>query len=121
MHERHLQAEQDPPCKSGTAKRNCQKELGHGQCTERDHERTDVWEETSAATDMQQGHEKPRCRGTATQLRIVEKLDVKVSAPSRSTNHGLDTVEVSAPSKTKKRKTACVGGTGNTETPASPE
>jgi hypothetical protein len=80
---------------------------------------TDVQEETSATTEMQRGHEKPRCRGTATQLWIAEKLDVKVSAPSGTTNHGLDTVEVSAPSKKKKRKTARVGGTGNTEAPAS--
>jgi hypothetical protein len=122
MHEKHLQAGHDPPCKSVTVKRNRQKELGHGQRTERDRDRTDVREETSAATEMQRGHEKTRCRGTATQLRIAEKLEfVKVSAPSGTTNHGLDTVEVSAPSKTKKRKTARVGGTGNTEAPASPK
>jgi hypothetical protein len=57
-------------------------------------------------------------------LRIAEKLEVlKVSAPSGTTNHGLDTVEVSAPSKTKKkkRKTARVGGTGIVEVPASAE
>jgi hypothetical protein len=104
-HERHLQAEHDPPCKSGTAKRNHQKELDHGEHTERNRDRKDVWEETSAATEMQRGHEKTSCRGTATQLRIAEKLDVvKVSAPSGTPNHGLDTVEVSAPSKTKKEK-----------------
>jgi hypothetical protein len=103
--ERHLQAENDPPCKSGTAKRNRQKELDHGQCTERDRYRTDVREETSAATEMQRGHEKPSCRGTATQLRISEKPDVvKVSAPSGTPNHGLDTVEVSPLSKTEKEK-----------------
>jgi hypothetical protein len=86
-------------------KRNYQKELDHGQRTKRDRDRTDVQEKTSAATEMQRGHEKPSCRGTATQLRIAEKLDVvKVSAPSGTPNHGLDTVEVSAPSKMKKKE-----------------
>jgi hypothetical protein len=37
--------------------------------------------------------------------RVAENLDVvKVAAPSGTTNHGLDTVEVSVPSKTKKEK-----------------
>jgi hypothetical protein len=54
---------------------------------------------------MQLRHEKERCRGTATQLQIAEKLDVvEVSASCGTTNHGLDTVEVSAPSKTKEEK-----------------
>jgi hypothetical protein len=61
-HERHLQAEHDPTSKSGTAKMNRQKELGHAQRTERNRDRTDVWEEMSAATEMQRGHEKPRYR-----------------------------------------------------------
>jgi hypothetical protein len=38
-------------------------------------------------------------------LRISEKLDiVKVSAPSRIPNLGMDTVEGSTPSKTEKRR-----------------
>jgi hypothetical protein len=65
----------------------------------------DIREETSAATEMQRGHEKPRCRGTATQLRIAEKLDVvEVSASSGTTKQALDLVEGSTPSKTEKRK-----------------
>jgi hypothetical protein len=37
----------------GTAQRNHQKELGQGQCTERNRDRTDVQEETSATMEMQ--------------------------------------------------------------------
>jgi hypothetical protein len=73
----------------------------------------------SAATEMQRGHEN----------HVVEELlyncgqldVVKVSAPSGTPNHGLDTVEVSVPYKMKKRKMARVGGTGNTEAPVSPK
>jgi hypothetical protein len=53
---------------------------------------------------MQRRHEKPRCRETATQLWIAEKLDtVEVSATSGTTKQALDLVEWSIPSKMKKR------------------
>jgi hypothetical protein len=70
---------------------------------------------------MKQGHEKPRCTGTTTQLRIAEKLDiVEVSASSRTTKQALDLVEGSTPSKTEK-EISSRGGTGNTQALASPE
>jgi hypothetical protein len=114
-HERHLQAEHD-------SQRNHYQERSHqGQHGTRNLETTDVREETSAATEMQRGHEKRKCRGTATQVRIAEKLDVvEVSASSGTTKQALDLVEGSTPCKTEK-ETPSRGGTGNTEASASPE
>jgi hypothetical protein len=115
MHERHLQAEHDLQIN------HCQERSHQGQHGTRNLETMDIREETSAATEMQRGHEKPRCRGTATQLRIAEKLDVvEVSASSGTTKQALDLAEGSTPSKTEK-ETSSRGGTGNTEAQASPE
>jgi hypothetical protein len=98
-HERHLQDEHD------SQRNHCQERSHQGQHGTRNLETTDVREETSAATEMRRGHEKPRYRRTAIQLRIAEKLDVvEVSAPSGTTKQALDLVEGSTTSKTEKRK-----------------
>jgi hypothetical protein len=49
-----------------TQEEHSQKSLHQAQCGTRNLERTDVQEETSAETGMQQGHKEPICRSAAT-------------------------------------------------------
>jgi hypothetical protein len=59
--------EDDQLCRSGMAQeRRCQKRLYQGQCGTRNQERTDVWEETSAETGMQQRLKEPICSAATT-------------------------------------------------------
>jgi hypothetical protein len=59
---KRLTVKGDTPCQSGMAqKEHSQKRLYQCQCGTRNLERTDIWEETSAKTGMQQEHKETRC------------------------------------------------------------
>ena len=75
----------------------------------------DVWEEASAATEMQRGHKHPRCGGTAMPEREDHQCDFQRKVRETSSryfqrvmeNKKMDTVEGSTPTSDTKCNVFC--------------